>query len=141
MFDGKGNIIYLNKYMEERLDEVEDETDAKMCEMMGIINKNIVRDIQQKLLRAFEGESVQLTTKDGTYGDFNLSVTVENNSIFFRPEFDGPYNGYNPEFSTNIFSMEEEKDYYFYIVGSFGQDEVPSELYIDLKKVELIMEK
>jgi hypothetical protein len=49
---------------------------------------------------------------------------------------DGPINGYDPYIATNAFSMEEEKDYYIYIDDLLGQD-CSSELYIDLKQVEV----
>lgn len=41
------------------------------------------------------------------------------------------------DIAANIFSMQEEKDYFLYINDRFGQDDATSELYIDLKKVSI----
>ena len=46
-------------------------------------------------------------------------------------------NTYNPDINTNMFSMQEEKDYYMYIKDSFGQNDDPAVLFMDLKKVSV----
>lgn len=64
-----------------------------------------------------------------------VAVEVNDNTVRFYGDDDGPCNGYDPILNTNIFSVETEQDYYLYIDLCFGHDSYPPKLFIDLKKV------
>ena len=70
------------------------------------------------------------------YEDGMIALNYNGESVLCYGVDDGPFNGFDPYIATNAFSMEEEKDYFIYIDDLLGQD-YSSELYIDLKKVEV----
>ena len=129
MFDGAGQIKLLKKYIQEFMNEPEDEEDLD-----GMLTPQILSGIQASLQKAFSGEDVSHGIKCGKYTDWMIAVNVKKDSVRFSGDDDGPCNGINPVLSTNIFSMEKEQDYYLYINDQLGQDDCSSELYIDLKK-------
>ena len=51
-------------------------------------------------------------------------------------EEEGVYNGFDPVLETNIFSMQNEQDYYLHIDDAFGQEDSSAELFIDLRKAK-----
>ena len=73
---------------------------------------------------------------ENVYEDGMIALNYDGESVLCYGSDDGPCNGYDPYIATNAFSMEEEKDYYICIDDLLGQ-EYSSELYIDLKKVEV----
>ena len=129
MFNGEGKITGLDDYVNDMDDEEFDDF---------VLSKKTLVNIQNALIEAFAGRDTALETEDGSYTDWMIAVDVSDNSIRFYGDDDGPCNGYDPVLATNIFSMEEEQDYYLYIDDLFGQDEYSSELYIDLIKTELL---
>ena len=137
MFDGEGKIIHLNDYIND-MDDVEDANDEDFeddYEEDDFLSKSVMIKIQDAFLKLFKGEDYDFELAGSDYTDYMISV----NSTFgieIVGDDDGPYNGYDPYIATNAFSMEEEKDYYIHIDDLLGQ-EYSSELYIDLKKVEL----
>ena len=66
-----------------------------------------------------------------------MLLKVDANSLSLRGIGDGPCNDINPVLDTNIFSLEEEKDYYFHVIDKFGQPEEASELHINLRKLTI----
>ena len=126
MFDGNGKIIALDSYIAD-LDDYEDE---------GFLSKNILSKIQDSLLDVFNGKDTVFDIEEGEYEDGMIAFEFDGESIVSHGVDDGPFNGYDPYIATNAFSMEEEKDYYIYIDDLLGQD-YSSELYIDLKQVEV----
>ena len=134
MFDGEGKIIHLNNYindMEEPADADEDEYEED-----DFLSKSIMIKIQDALLKLFKVEDTDFALKGCDYTNFMISVTQSFSDIEIVGEYDGPCNGYEPYISTNAFAMKEEKDYYLYIDDLLGQ-QYSSELYVDLKKVEI----
>ena len=99
------------------------------------LSQNLLTQILKAFTASIEGRDVSLEIENGYYSDWRIAVNVDNNSVDFYGDYDGPLNGYNPIFKTNIFSMEEEKDYYLYIDDRLGQGGATAELYMDLKKV------
>ena len=126
MFDGDGKIIALDSYIAD-LDDYDDE---------GFLSKNILSKIQDSLFSVFNGKDTVLDIEEGEYVDGMIAFEFDGESIVSYGNDDGPYNGYDPYIATNAFSMKEEKDYYIYIDDLLGQD-YSSELYIDLKQVEI----
>lgn len=93
-----------------------------------------------RLSTIFDGENTVLQLDKGMYTDDILKFTYDGSSI--KSCGCGTYrsDGYDPNIATNAFSMEEEKDYYIYIddmLGGQGEDDASSELYIDLKQIDL----
>ena len=129
MFDGKGNIIHLNKYAEDSLEDENDHTD-------NFLYKERLLNIAEWLKTVFNGEDVDFKMLYNSYDDAMISLTTVAGEIEIIGDYDGPINGINPHIKTNIFSMKEEKDYYLYIDDMFRQD-CSAELYIDLKKAEV----
>lgn len=127
MFDGKGRIIAFDKYIDDMSSDEFWEED---------LTKNKAIKIRDALSVIFNGEDSSLDIEKGEYTDYMIAFKYDGESIISYGDDDGPCNGYNPYIAINVFSMEKEKDYYIYIDDLFGQD-ASSELYIDLKKVEV----
>ena len=128
MFDGRGGLVNLEEYAEVLTDEFDDEQSLSLRK---------INELEKALLLIFEGNDVKLTIEEvKCCSDWMIAVDVAKDSIKMYGYDDGPINGYDPHIATNMFDMTEEKDYYLYIDDMFGQD-VSSELYIDLKKVEV----
>ncbi len=130
MFDGRGRIKYLDKYIKE--DDFDD------YEEDDVLTVKRLRAIQEALTAAFSGEDAKIDVEDGNYTDWTIAATVEDGEVRFYGDDDGPINGYDPVLRANIFSMEAERDYWLYIDDAFGQDCATSELYIDLKKATVV---
>ena len=130
MFDGKGNITYLNKYAEMYDDEVYDDD-------FEILDTNRINYVIDSLRDAFSGKDIEFQMQSEFCADGIIAIKSKPGEISFRGDDDRPYNGYDPDLRTNIFSMKEEKHYYLYIDDRFGQSGCTSELYIDLQKAEL----
>lgn len=129
MFDGNGGLIQLEKYDAYSGDEDDDDEwldDKKMSK------------IKTALHTVFNGENTTISLEPGYCLDGMIGVEVTDSSIRFEGVDDGPINGYSPVLTTNLFSMQEEKDYFLYINDLFGQYDASAELYIDLKKTEII---
>lgn len=131
MFDGDGRITALDKYIGYMYEDGEDE---ECCE--DFLTSGILLKIQNAFYSIFNGENVVLDIYENEYEDGMIALNYDGESVLCYGSDDGPYNGYDPYIATNAFSMEKEKDYYIYIDDLLGQ-EYSSELYIDLKKVEL----
>ena len=129
MFDGKGKLRLFTQYIKEM--DKEDFEDEEISPYKAFSTVN------EALTAMIAGENAPLNLPNGSYTDYSIAVDVEDGSVFFYGDDDGPYNGYDPKLQTNAFSMETAKDYYLYIDDLFGQDEATSELYIDLKKTQL----
>ena len=128
MFNGKGQIKELNKYMREMLE------DEELEEYDDFLTKKMMKDISGALYEVFSGNDVKLKIKRGKYSDGMIAFEYKNGAIRFFGDDDGPINGYDPSLYTNMFDMTGENDYFLYIDDRFGQDDITSELYIDLKK-------
>lgn len=133
MFDGKGNMIHMKNYLNE---VVEDPIDADgVDDWFGVPHAKLVLEIFSSI---FAGEDVKTVFKQGVYDDCNIEVTFKEDSIAIRGVGCGPINGYNPKANTNLFSMNDEKNYYIYLDDMFGQwEDASSEFYLDLKQVEI----
>ena len=129
MFDGKGNITYLKRYIDDLDNEVWED-----FEILDFEKLNIIAD---SLRDAFEGKDFEFEMPAELCSDGMIAVSSTPGEMFMFGDDDGPYNGYNPVIKTNIFSMKEEKNYYLYLDDRFGQDDATSELYIDLVKAEV----
>lgn len=132
MFDGEGNIIYLKRYAERALEQQEE--DENYC--ADFLDKEKWNYVSTSLQKICSGEDVDFKMDFDSYFDGMIAINIQNGDMNIYGDEDGPINGYDPNVSTNIFSMKEEKDYFLYIDDMFGQ-ECSSELYIDLQKVEL----
>lgn len=130
MFDGNGKIIALEKYTAD-LDDYDDDEVSD-----DALTKDVLTKIHDAFFSIFNGEDTSLGIEEGKYTDYMITFNYDDNAIGSYGDYDGPCNGYDPYIATNAFSMEEEKDYYIYIDDLLGQD-YSSELYIDLKQVEV----
>ncbi len=131
MFDGAGRVTALNEYMDDMY-EFDDDDDC--CE--DFLTREVLSKIQNSFYSIFNGENCLLDIQKNEYEDGMIALNYNGESVLCYGVDDGPFNGFDPYIATNAFSMEEEKDYYIYIDDLLGQD-YSSELYIDLKKVEL----
>ncbi len=133
MFDGDGNVTLMKKYMEEKVDYGDSEGDSNW------LSASIGTKLLSMFHAIFSGSDAPQILKPCTYEDGLLAVDLTQDSIAFCGIDDGPINGYDPIANTNMFSLTEEKDYYLYINDMFGwsADEASSELYIDLRKIEV----
>lgn len=131
MFDGEGHISYLKRYIDD-LEKFDDAAD-------DFLTKSKLTEFQELLKNIFEGKSTSLDNIDRTFTVMNdgfICANVSADSLSIYGDCDGPINGYDPDIRTNMFDMNEEKDYYLYINDLLGQD-YSSELYIDLKKTTI----
>lgn len=126
MFDGEGNMTYFREYIDDTDDEEMDGEPS--C-------KAVLESVYTQLVAVFAGKDVAPDIEEN-YGDGMIAYEYVDGMIDFCGEYDGPCNGYDPIIKTNMFSMEEEKDYYMYLDDAFGQDDETSELYIDLRKAK-----
>lgn len=132
MFDGEGRLKQLEHYIENSY-----EGDNEDDEENGVLIKSVLQRMSNLLQMIFSDQDVKTDLTLGEYTDWSVAVELTENSIRFYGDDDGPINGYDPVLHTNMFSMQEEKDYYLYIDDCFGQDGKSAELYIDMKKVSL----
>lgn len=131
MFDGYGNMIHMENYMDiiKREDEdLDDPLPEWFTGKIAVALRNIFSCI-------FEGKDVDISIPWGRYFNADIEADFDRDCITIRGTGEGVVNGYNPKIDTNLLSMQDEKDYYLYIDDMFGQWScVSSELYIDLKK-------
>ena len=131
MFNGKGRITALDEYI-DRMDETDKD---KIYD--DELTKAVLLEFHDSLLAVFNGEDTSLNMENGcSYCGDNFDFEYWSGRAAISLPFEPGINGCDPHISTNAFSMNEEKDYYIHIDDSLGQ-EYSSELYIDLKKVEL----
>ncbi len=139
MFDGAGHLKMFDRFIREVLTpgagDADDDAEHEEDEEEYLLNRKTAGPVRDALEKAFEGEDRELPFRED-FCLFNYLVEVERtgDGILIRGDEDGPWNGYDPCVSTNIFDMREEKNYYLYVEDMFGQDEWPSELYIDLQR-------
>ena len=145
MFDGKGNIIHFQKYIDDAWVLDENEADRSFdwindedCEddIVYMLQKKNFEYIAQVLRKVFLGHDNDIRWPFKKSEDLYIGIDYKDDEIYIHGADEGPINGYNPIIKTNIFSMREEKEYYLYIDDMFRQD-ISSELYIDLKKVKV----
>ncbi len=134
MFDGKGNMVYLQKYIEK----LTDYEDLNFSDDFLTLKK--LKTVEKALKNIFQGDDFVPEIQGGFYTDYIIAYTYENGEINLRGDDDGPCNGYNPFLRTNMFNMLEENDYFLYIDDMFGQNKASSELYIDLTKAKVFDE-
>ena len=130
MFDGNGNMIYFQKYIDGAYEPEDDEEFGD-----AFLTKAKLMDIYKTLQNIFDGEDIHPDFSEEC-DDGMIACIYKNKELEIYGVDDGPCNGYNPVLKTNMFSMKDEKNYFFYIDDAFGQDEATSELYIDLVKAE-----
>lgn len=130
MFDGNGNIIHFKKYLEDMCDE-------EYIDDGEVLDKNRLSYVSDSFREAFSGKDIYFEMENAYCTDWMIAIESGVGEVYFHGEDDGPCNGYDPDIAANIFSMQEEKDYFLYINDRFGQDDATSELYIDLKKVSI----
>lgn len=148
MFDGNGNIVYFQEYIDNIetvwFDEVVDEDvdeDEQGDNIFGgyyidMLEKKHFEFIAEALRKTFSGNDIDFELPYDECDDDMIGVSYSGDTLLIYGTGDGPINGYTPEIETNIFSMIEEKEYYLYIDDMFGQDE-SNKLYIHLTKAEV----
>lgn len=132
MFDGNGKITQLSRYI-DIMDEGDDPENDEY------LTKEIMSAVEEALRLVFNGRDVSIEAlEEGYYHDwciymeyFGLGVAIGGDDLSNSDDY------CVPDINTNMFSMQEEMDYYMYIVDDFGQDEHPAMLLIDLKKVSV----
>lgn len=168
MFDGKGNIIYFKKEVDEFVEWEEkycnyadfddEEISDEDCDFEDCDNETVDDDeyeddyyddeltaeklvsINENLLSIFRGEDVfpEILPKGE---NLLFGYLYENGVLSTYSGYDGPINGCEPVINTNMFSMKEAQNYYLYINDAFGQSSASSELYIDLTRAKEFNEK
>lgn len=130
MFDGEGNMIYFKEYVDDfyQFDDDEDYVDS-------YLTPRKLKHIYETVEKIFNGEDTCLEFCGECDNDL-IVCACEKDVLDIYGDYDGPINGYNPVLKTNMLSMEVPQNYYLYIDDAFGQDEVTTELYIDLIKPE-----
>lgn len=163
MFDGKGNIIYFKKEVDEFVEweqkycndeEISDEDyDFEDCDDETLDDYDYEDDyyddeltaeklviINENLLSIFIGEDVypEILPKGE---NLMFGYLYENGVLSTYSGYDGQINGCDPVINTNMFSMKEPQNYYLYIDDAFGHRSASSELYIDLTRAKEFNEK
>ena len=128
MFDGCGRIINLDEYMVGMRD-FDQPYEGELT--IALLNR-----IYDALRAIINGENTILELEPGEYSDDTIAFVYDGETLSSKGVGTYRSEGYDPNIKTNAFSMDEEKDYYIYIDDLLGQ-EYSSELYIDLKKVEV----
>ena len=136
MFDGKGNMIYFQKCIEHAWVPLDDDIVYE-----DNLTKTVFEEIYNSYISIFEGKDIDISGYLPFYTDYSMAVTFKDGTMTIGDDDDGSLNGHNPKFSTNMFDMREEKDYFLYVDDYFGydQDDISSELYIDLKRVDMVL--
>lgn len=131
MFDGDGHIIGLARCLNNTI--LYDDPDWRV---EGWLGSKLATQILDIFVCVLEGRDVDVDFECGVYHDSLIAVDLCADSIAIRGTSEGIDNDYDPKVNTNLFSMEEEKDYYIHIDDLFGQyPHVSAKLYMDLKKV------
>jgi len=134
MFDGKGNMIYFQKCVEHAWVPQDDDIIYD-----DNLTKTVFTEIYNSYKAIFEGKDVDVSGFLPSYTDYSMVVKFKNGTMTIGGDDEGELNGITPKFSTNMFDMREEKDYFLYVDDYFGffDQDISSELYIDLKKVDV----
>ncbi len=134
MFDGKGNMIYLKKCLDNAWVPNDDDI---MYE--DHLTKTVFAEIYNSYKEIFKGKDTDISGYLPFYTDYSMVIRFKNGMMTIGGDDEGLLNGINPKFSTNMFDMSEEKDYFLYVDDYFGflEQDISSELYIDLKKVDI----
>ncbi len=137
MFDDSGHIKQLNEYVNDMpKDDKEFNEKFEQIAWAKALSKEILMRVNNAIAASLSGEDLRLGIKDDKYTDYRtLLLKIDDNSISLRGISDGPCNDINPVIDTNIFSMDEQKDYYIHIVDKLGQAEAESVLFIDLRRL------
>ena len=163
MFDGKGNIIYFKKEVDEFVEWEQkycndeessyEDCDFEDCDDASLDDYDYEDDyyddeltaeklvsINENLLSIFRGEDVypELLPKGE---NLMFGYLYENGVLSTYSGYDGQINGCDPVINTNMFSMKEPQNYYLYIDDAFGHRSASSELYIDLTRAKEFNEK
>lgn len=132
MFDGHGNIIHFKKHLDNAWEPDDDE------ELLDALTKANLSKVYNAVKSIFEGNNVDISEFNDYYSDWLIAVEFKNGVMTMYGEGDGPCNGYDPRFNSNMFDMSEEKNYFLYIEDLFGQEDDPTNLCIDLTKAEVL---
>ena len=140
IFDQDGTVKALSDYINERFPEREPDRDRED----GNLNRKEWLHILNLLRRACLGEEVgkeellcwpypTANAEDycRTAADCDVEVEIEGDELVIGSN-DGSWAHYKevfPDIRTNIFGMQEEKDYYITINPALGQDYDPPKLY------------
>lgn len=93
--------------------------------------------ILELLCKIFQGEDVVPVLKSGKVTNFcDIAYPYEKGVLKMYGEEEGVYNGFEPVMKTNMFSVQNEQDYYLHIDDAFGQEDSSVELFIDLRKAK-----
>lgn len=134
MFDGYGNIIHMEKYM----DRIKREDGALEEEpLRGWLDGGVAVTLLKIVSCILEGNDVDFDFACGSYFNADIEAVLHRHSVAVCGTGEGAYNGYAPKIDTNMLTMQEEQDYHIYIDDMFGQwSGVSAELYMDLEKLE-----
>ena len=127
MFDGKGNIKSINKYIKDSLNTFSD--DKTICNNI----KRLLEIVNNIVLNKAEPST------NASYNDGLVKAYYRNDKLDITSTEEGCYNGYQPEIHTNIINNNEYNHLYFYIKDDFGEDYSNNinELYIDVINCEI----
>ena len=131
IFDGNGIIKKLNQHKNTIQSYSEDDELNQYLSEDALLNYkdhneyfvDNVTKIENALSNAFSGKNVQLDFDEPFFvcDGGSVAFEVEGKKLSFYGWDDGPCNSFDPIIATNMFSMEEEKDYYLYIDDLFGE--------------------
>ncbi len=134
MFDGKGNMIYFKKCLDNAWIPTDDDIIYE-----DHLTKTVFAEIYNSYKAIFEGKDTDISGYLPFYTDYSMVIRFKNGTMTIGGGDEGVLNGITPKFSTNMFDMREEKDCFLYVDDYFGfwEQDISSELYIDLKKVDI----
>lgn len=134
MFDGKGKLTHMTQCSKYMISEKEEECVAGAADYFS---RERMMYIQELLRKIFQGEDVVPVLKSGKVTNFcDIAYSYKKGVLKMYGEEEGVYNGFNPVLETNMFSMQNEQDYYLHIDDAFGQEDFSAELFIDLRKAK-----
>lgn len=127
LFDGKGNLIWLSKEIKDRKAyEKEYGSDVEYDDDLTAARLENIRTLLHEALSGTE-----VSPKNCNW-DSGLMICSCRGGIV---KIYGYEDGACPVLKTNIFSMKNEKDYYFYVAEDYVYtDDAPAVLMIDLVK-------
>lgn len=161
MFDGNGKLIELEKYISYQYDYAEEDEEEYLKSVEGMVERECDKDCEKTdylpdygcefisyslmkivcntLYGIIANQKADISKFTSYYYNNMICVNIDEKSFAIWGDRDGPYNGCDPKVFTNMFDMEEEKDYFLYIDNMFypSSREPSSELFIDLKKVSI----
>ena len=102
MFDGNGNIVYFQKYIDTAWVNENEQGDY-----IYMLEKKHFEFIAEALRKTFSGNDIDFELPYEECDDDMIGVSYNGDTLLIYGTGDGPINGYTPEIETNISESEQ----------------------------------